>query len=82
MERVLIVSANIGEGHNATGRALEGAVRERWPGATVQWLDTLDVLGPGFGPLLRRTYVANVESTPGCTSSSTPRSGGSPGSPP
>lgn len=64
MERVLIVSANIGEGHNATGRALEGAVRERWPGATVQWLDTLDVLGPGFGPLLRRTYVANVESTP------------------
>ena len=31
LERVLIVSANMGEGHNATGRALEGAVRERWP---------------------------------------------------
>ncbi|WP_328612010.1 WS/DGAT domain-containing protein [Amycolatopsis sp. NBC_00345] len=61
---MLIVSANIGEGHNATGRALEGAVRERWPGATVQWLDTLDVLGRGFGPLFRRLYVANVESTP------------------
>jgi UDP-N-acetylglucosamine:LPS N-acetylglucosamine transferase len=30
----------------------------------VQWLDTLDVLGPGFGPLFRRIYVANVQSTP------------------
>ncbi|MGW4486720.1 wax ester/triacylglycerol synthase domain-containing protein [Amycolatopsis sp. NPDC004368] len=64
LERVLIVSANMGEGHNATGRALEGAVRERWPGAEVKWLDALDRLGPGFGGLFRRIYVANVETTP------------------
>ncbi|WP_326837915.1 WS/DGAT domain-containing protein [Amycolatopsis rhabdoformis] len=61
---MLIVSANMGEGHNATGRALEGAVRERWPGAEVKWLDALDRLGPGFGGLFRRIYVANVETTP------------------
>ncbi|MFI5610811.1 WS/DGAT domain-containing protein [Amycolatopsis sp. NPDC051903] len=61
---MLIVSANMGEGHNATGRALEGAVRERWPRAEVQWVDALDQLGPGFGGLFRRIYVANVESTP------------------
>ncbi|MEW2506730.1 WS/DGAT domain-containing protein [Amycolatopsis sp. NPDC047767] len=64
LERVLIVSANMGEGHNATGRALEGAVRERWPAAEVKWLDALDQLGPGFGGLFRRIYVANVETTP------------------
>ncbi|MBB4684211.1 MGDG synthase family glycosyltransferase [Amycolatopsis jiangsuensis] len=64
MERVLIVSADMGEGHNATGRALEGAVRQRWPEATVRWVDALDALGPGFGPLFRRIYVANVETTP------------------
>ncbi|WP_239155466.1 WS/DGAT domain-containing protein [Amycolatopsis sp. FDAARGOS 1241] len=61
---MLIVSANMGEGHNATGRALEGALRERWPQAEVKWLDALDQLGPGFGGLFRRIYVANVESTP------------------
>ncbi|GAA3524292.1 hypothetical protein GCM10022222_03420 [Amycolatopsis ultiminotia] len=64
MERVLIVSADMGEGHNATGRALEGAVRQRWPDATVRWIDALEALGPGFGPLFRRIYVANVETTP------------------
>ena len=46
-ERVLIVSANMGEGHNATGRALDEAVRARWPGVDVRWLDTLDVMGRG-----------------------------------
>ncbi|HWD03741.1 MAG TPA: WS/DGAT domain-containing protein [Amycolatopsis sp.] len=61
---MLIVSANMGEGHNATGRALEGAVRERWPEAEVKWLDALDELGPGVGGLFRRIYVTNVESTP------------------
>jgi diacylglycerol O-acyltransferase len=60
--RVLIVSADIGGGHHATGRALEAAVRERWPEAAVEWVDTLDVMhaGPGF----RTIYRANVEWTP------------------
>ncbi|MFF0147800.1 UDP-N-acetylglucosamine:LPS N-acetylglucosamine transferase [Amycolatopsis sulphurea] len=64
MERVLIVSANMGQGHNATARVLESGVRERWPGATIEWIDLLDLLGPGMAPLLRRLYVANVETTP------------------
>ncbi|WP_406630371.1 MGDG synthase family glycosyltransferase [Amycolatopsis sp. WGS_07] len=62
--RVLIVSANMGQGHNATGRALEDAVRERWPDATVSWLNALERLGPGFEGLFQRIYVANVESVP------------------
>ena len=62
--RVLLVSATIGEGHNATARALEEAVRRLWPDCEVRWLDALRVMGPGVGPLFRRIYVVNVESTP------------------
>ncbi|HEX9336434.1 MAG TPA: wax ester/triacylglycerol synthase domain-containing protein, partial [Pseudonocardiaceae bacterium] len=61
---MLIVSANMGEGHNATGRALDQAVRVRWPDAQVRWLDTLDVMGRGVGPVFREIYVANVRRTP------------------
>ncbi|GAB3363539.1 UDP-N-acetylglucosamine:LPS N-acetylglucosamine transferase [Amycolatopsis echigonensis] len=64
MERVLIVSANMGQGHNATGRALEDAIRRRWPDATVRWINALERLGPGFEGLFQRIYVANVESVP------------------
>src|SRR6266566_687821 len=63
-QRVLIVSANMGEGHNATGRALDQAVRARWPGVTVEWLDTLDAMGRGVGPVFRGIYVTNVRRTP------------------
>jgi WS/DGAT/MGAT family acyltransferase len=54
----------MGEGHNATGRALDQAVRARWPGVDVRWLDTLDVMGRGVGPLFRSIYVANVQQLP------------------
>jgi hypothetical protein len=47
--RAMIVSAGIGEGHNSAGRALEEAMVRTWPGCEVRWLDTLAVMGPGFG---------------------------------
>lgn len=61
---VLVLSADMGEGHNSTGRALEEAAFEAWPGCRVNWLDTLEVMGPGVGPVFRRIYVTNVNSTP------------------
>lgn len=64
MNKVLVVSAAMGEGHNATGRALEDAVRRLWPTAKVGWLDALDVMGAGIGPLFRWIYVSNVQRTP------------------
>ncbi|MCW3816681.1 WS/DGAT domain-containing protein [Micromonospora sp. DR5-3] len=61
---MLIVSADIGGGHDATGRALEERVHALWPGSRVGWVDTLDAMGPGVGPTFRRTYLTNVGATP------------------
>ncbi|WP_438388274.1 WS/DGAT domain-containing protein [Actinopolyspora saharensis] len=63
-ERVLLLSADIGEGHNATAHATEEALQRLWPGCETLRLDTLKVMGPGVGPLFRWIYVRNVESTP------------------
>jgi UDP-N-acetylglucosamine:LPS N-acetylglucosamine transferase len=63
-ERALIVSASIGEGHNASGRALEQAIRRAWPGCEVRWLDTLAAMGPGIGPIARACYVLQVQHLP------------------
>ncbi|GAB3548371.1 UDP-N-acetylglucosamine:LPS N-acetylglucosamine transferase/NRPS condensation-like uncharacterized protein [Actinopolyspora lacussalsi] len=63
-ERILLVSADIGEGHNATARAIEEAARRLWPECETARLDTLRMMGPGIGPLFRWIYVRNVESTP------------------
>jgi UDP-N-acetylglucosamine:LPS N-acetylglucosamine transferase len=62
--RALIVSADIGAGHNSAGRALEEAMGRAWPGCQVRWLDTLAAAGPGFGPLARAFYVSQVRHTP------------------
>jgi diacylglycerol O-acyltransferase len=60
--RVLVVSANMGAGHNATAAALEEEVRTRWPGSAVRRVDALDLMG--VGDAFRSIYVHNVEHTP------------------
>jgi diacylglycerol O-acyltransferase / wax synthase len=62
--RALIISADIGEGHNSAGRALAETIARIWPGCQVDWLDTLSVLGPGIAPIARAFYVAQVQRTP------------------
>lgn len=62
--RILVVSGDMGAGHNAAGRAVVEAARQRWPGCEDVWVDTLDVMGPGVGPTFRGFYVGNVRYTP------------------
>ena len=62
--RALIVSAAIGEGHNAAGQALEQAIGRAWPGCQVRWLDTLVSMGPGMGRVTRVFYVTQVQRLP------------------
>lgn len=54
----------MGEGHNATGRALHEAALRLWPDIDVQWVDVLDAMGCGSGPLFRRIYATSVERLP------------------
>jgi UDP-N-acetylglucosamine:LPS N-acetylglucosamine transferase len=62
--RVLVVSADMGGGHNATAAALEEAVGRVWPLSEVRRIDALDVMGGWVGDSFRDVYVTNVESTP------------------
>ena len=62
--RALIVSADIGQGHNSAGRALEEAIARVWPRCQVRWLDALQAMGPGFAPLARAFYVTQVQRMP------------------
>lgn len=62
--RILIVSADMGEGHNATGRALREIAEDIWPGCTIRWLDVLDAMGPRTGALFRSIYAGSVERSP------------------
>jgi UDP-N-acetylglucosamine:LPS N-acetylglucosamine transferase len=61
---VLLISATIGEGHNATARAVEEAARRVWPGCEVAWLDALRAMGRWVPATFNWIYVTNVESTP------------------
>ena len=61
---MLVVSADMGGGHEATARALEEWIADRWPGSEVCRVDTLDVMGSWVGRRFRRIYVSNVEATP------------------
>lgn len=62
--RVMIVSASIGEGHNATGNALAEAIGRLWPQARIDWVDMLDEMGFGSGPLFRGVYAGSVRRSP------------------
>lgn len=62
--RLLVISADMGGGHESTAAALEDAAARLWPGVEISRLDTLDVMGPGVGRLFRRIYIDNVEHTP------------------
>lgn len=44
--RALIVSADIGEGHNSAGRAVKEAIGRAWRGCEVAWLDALAAIEP------------------------------------
>lgn len=53
---ILIISAEMGEGHNAAAAALTEAIRACWPGCVITQLDTMEVRGPRFARLARWSY--------------------------
>lgn len=63
-QRLLVVSATIGEGHNATASAVQERARALWPGCEIRRVDTLATMGRGVGPAFRWIYRVNVDITP------------------
>ncbi|MFC7340515.1 wax ester/triacylglycerol synthase domain-containing protein [Saccharopolyspora griseoalba] len=61
---MLLISATIGEGHNATARAVEEAARRVWPGCEIRWLDALRTMGRWVPSTFNWIYATNVETTP------------------
>jgi len=53
---VLIISAEMGEGHNAAAAALTEAIEECWPGCSVERLDTMELRGQRFARAARWAY--------------------------
>ncbi|MGH9102498.1 MAG: MGDG synthase family glycosyltransferase [Acidimicrobiales bacterium] len=63
-ESVLILSANMGEGHNAAARALAEVMTELWPGCGVERLDTVELRGSAFAKAARWLYAFQLRSLP------------------
>lgn len=62
--RVLILSAEMGEGHNAAAQAITEAIDEMWPGCQVERLDTIELRGRRFARAARWAYSAQLTLVP------------------
>jgi processive 1,2-diacylglycerol beta-glucosyltransferase len=61
---VLVLSASAGAGHTRAGQALEEAVREVEPGATVRHVDVLDLTAGAYKKAYVESYLRMVDSAP------------------
>jgi UDP-N-acetylglucosamine:LPS N-acetylglucosamine transferase len=62
--RVLILSAEMGEGHNAAARALTEVMEEEWPGCQIERLDTFKVAGERLAQGARWAYGYQLTKLP------------------
>jgi diacylglycerol O-acyltransferase len=62
--RVLIISASMGDGHNAAAAALTEAIEESWPGCVVERLDTMELRGPRFAKVAQWAYAFQLSVMP------------------
>ena len=62
--RVLIISAEMGEGHNAAADALTEAMVDMWPGCIVDRLDTMELRGRRFARAARWGYSFQLSVLP------------------
>jgi len=63
-QRVLVVSAEMGEGHNAAARALIEAMSRLWPGCRFQQTDVIELRGRRFAHACRSAYRYQLKHAP------------------
>ncbi|HEY2586768.1 MAG TPA: glycosyltransferase [Tepidisphaeraceae bacterium] len=62
--RILILTASVGAGHNRAAQAIELALREVCPGATVRNVDVLDLTNAAFRWFYGKSYFDVVAAAP------------------
>ncbi len=62
-QRILVLTAAYGEGHNAAAHALAAAFNEDLPGSAVV-VDVFALTSPRLNQLIRRSYLAAINGTP------------------
>lgn len=62
--KVVIISAQMGEGHNAAAQALCEVIQDSWPGCDVERLDTMELRGTRFAHVARRAYELQLSLIP------------------
>ena len=62
--QVVIISAQMGEGHNAAAQALTDVIGECWPGCSVERLDTMELRGTAFARAARWAYEFQLSALP------------------
>ena len=62
--RILVLSASVGAGHLRPAEAVELALRQLDPAATVQNLDVLDFTNAAFRRLYARAYLDLISRAP------------------
>ncbi len=62
--RVLLLTADIGEGHNAAARAIAERIDQVWPGTEVCMLDVIAQMAPGMSWLVPCAYRLALDHAP------------------
>ena len=62
--RVLLLTATIGEGHNAAARAITKRIGQVWPGAEVGTLDIIALMAPWMSGLTQSVYHLALDRAP------------------
>src|SRR6266536_787969 len=62
--RVLLLTADIGEGHNAAARAIAERIDQAWPGTEVRILDVIARMAPGMTWLVQSAYRVTLDHAP------------------
>jgi diacylglycerol O-acyltransferase len=62
---IVILSAAMGDGHNAAARAIADAMRDQWPGCAIEQLDIMELRGRRFAETVRQTYNFQLRVIPG-----------------
>ncbi len=62
--KVLILSGEMGEGHNAAAAAITDAIADVWPGCQVERFDTLELWGRSFSRFMSWGYEIQIRLLP------------------